>query len=1160
MLKSQTFCFPKDVKERNSTTNKEDEMQEYQKRILQYVPAEKIIPMDLKNSLLFHFLKPEFISQIHMVLVYDDNEAIIVTKDKNVYSLSYSDPDDLHTAIYPKKIKELCGKNIKTLAHSNFFILALTEEGEVYYWEFESWNLWDTYDSSGTYVPDEHIKISTPTLVPNLSEKRIVDIACGRGHSLALTSDGKVKHELENKNVVYIACDLLCNIVITDKNEIYSWGENDRNKMRNNASHCCPLRIIICSTIWDKIVKVTCGYDHTLVLTNKGDIYAWGSNHFGQIGQYDYYFIKFPEISKVNVPEMGKVLDIAALRFSSVAVGYDGTIYVWGELVYKYNDSNYNDSYLVYNYNGSKRHSKTPLPTKFSRIHDFLHAYNGWKMIYKPLTLFTNDYKYVEEVLNILESIGAAFDDPLTSDFIIQVEGQSIYVHKFILRIRCEYFKKMFQHDWSENIRSKSASLLMFTVRDKFSYIVYKAFLKYLYTGTIDLPSENALELMELADMYCEPNLKKYCIQVIKQDITLSNVAFFYDEAVVYNAKELEEFCFQFILRHMTANTLLEDIKLDMNMQAKFMQIAATQSRDTIVSISSKKSCSPEAVEKRNSETTTNIKNKMQKYEKRILQSILAERILMDLKNWPFFWLLKLEFILQIHMIMIFQQNGKAIIVTKDKNVYSFDYSSEFDDTHTTYLKKINELCGKNIKTFAHNHFLILALTEEGEVYSCNFIENKRDVSIPEESTFTQVASLREKYILDIACGYRHSLALTSDGKVYAWGENNWQNKGQINDEKIVTFISTPCQVKHELENKNVVYIACGPSFNIVITDKNEIYGWGNNDSCQISTVQSDKYYRCPRKIITISNKIVKLACGSDHTLALTNEGEIYAWGDNFYGQIGVKKLRHSGPIMVNVPEMGKVLDIAAFRNLSVAVGHNRIVYIWGKFAPDVNRINSPFPTKFSTIHDMFAYSNLDTVMYKPLTVFTNIEEILNILESVEAAFDDPLSNDFTIQVGPPIYVHKAILKIRCDYFKKMFQHDRAENIQSISDLSSVFTVSDKFSYIVYKAFLKYLYTGTIDLPSENAFDLLELANNYCEANLIKDCSQIIKKTITVSNVIFSYNKAIEYNAKELEEFCFQFALLHMTDVVLSEDYIKLDINIKDNFIRKAAKENAFRT
>jgi len=36
----------------------------------------------------------------------------------------------------------------------------------------------------------------------------------------------------------------------------------------------------------------------------------------------------------------------------------------------------------------------------------------------------------------------------------------------------------------------------------------------------------------------------------------------------------------------------------------------------------------------------------------------------------------------------------------------------------------------------------------------------------------------------------------------------------------------------------------------------------------------------------------------------------------------------------------------------------------------------------------------------------------------------------------------------------------------------------------------------------------------YCETNLKKDCSQIIKQTITVSNVAFFYNKAVEYNAK----------------------------------------------
>jgi len=128
-------------------------MQEYEKRILQCFLAEKITPMDLKHWPCFLVLKPEFITQIHMFTVYGkiyhfllyclfgyvillhtytflyilyiiiffegdcDNRVIIVTKDKNVYSLGYSEDDcwktsDIHIAPDLKKIEALCGKNI----------------------------------------------------------------------------------------------------------------------------------------------------------------------------------------------------------------------------------------------------------------------------------------------------------------------------------------------------------------------------------------------------------------------------------------------------------------------------------------------------------------------------------------------------------------------------------------------------------------------------------------------------------------------------------------------------------------------------------------------------------------------------------------------------------------------------------------------------------------------------------------------------------------------------------------------------------------------------------------------------------------------------------------------------------------------------------------
>lgn len=128
---------------------------------------------------------------------------------------------------------------------------------------------------------------------------------------------------------------------------------------------------------------------------------------------------------------------------------------------------------------------------------------------------------------------------------------------------------------------------------NEFSYTVFKAFLKYLYTDVVSLPLEEAVgklnmwisthcflfikkkkylflpaELLRLADVYCEENLKQHCIRIIKQKVCIENLHFLYDIALQYNAKvswhfdlcythvytlraifqELEHFCISIIL------------------------------------------------------------------------------------------------------------------------------------------------------------------------------------------------------------------------------------------------------------------------------------------------------------------------------------------------------------------------------------------------------------------------------------------------------------------------------------------------------------------------------------------------------------------------------------------------------------------------------------
>ncbi|GFT24725.1 RCC1 and BTB domain-containing protein 1 [Trichonephila clavipes] len=88
---------------------------------------------------------------------------------------------------------------------------------------------------------------------------------------------------------------------------------------------------------------------------------------------------------------------------------------------------------------------------------------------------------------------------------------------------------------------------------------------------------------------------------------------------------------------------------------------------------------------------------------------------------------------------------------------------------------------------------------------------------------------------------------------------------------------------------------------------------------------------------------------------------------------------------------------------------------------------------------------------------------------------------------------------------------------------------------------------------------LLDLANSYCEVQLKKHCECIIKHGITVENVAMLYAAAIKYCAKELEDFCFGFALNHLTAVAQTEAFNKLDEPTLKNFIYKAARHGAFK-
>lgn len=557
----------------------------------------------------------------------------------------------------------------------------------------------------------------------------------------------------------------------------------------------------------------------------------------------------------------------------------------------------------------------------------------------------------------------------------------------------------------------------------------------------------------------------------------------------------------------------------------------------------------------------------------------------LELRRWPIFNLLDPNFLLQIYMVLKFDYSSTSIIATKDEMVYVLDINrneqlttrcenmeyvqDNMSHRKTIYLEKMQKLCGNYIKKFLYcSKISAAALAQNGKVYFWYGVDQ----------TPFEFVELCEEFITDIACNDTYFLFLTENKNVYTYGEHYYiANENACHSADDLYTIETI----DAFIGKQVLFIACGFNFSVVITDEDKLYSWGNNEYGQLGLERTFSETPCtseqsealtreelekiksfnvfPCEIITLSNKnIYKVACGKEHTLALSKDGKLYTWGRNNYGQLGIGNLEQNfGPNLLPMAE--KIVDIATVytSDKSVALGCNAHVYIWG-FCFD-EKIVTPVNTSFSTIYDVFA-DNVPWMVYQYDVDHTNefiyVDEMSNdILKCFKTIFNDSMTSDFIIYVeNKPIYVHKIILKMRSEHFKTVLN-----KLDEEEKNSSVFR-HDGFSYVVYKAFLRYLYTGVIKLSNvEDILELLTLANAYNETELKNKCNELIKPGITIFNVMILYTSAIQRNFKDLKEYCFQF-ILKQTTTIISKFFKNLDDDIQLYLIQEIAAAEAFKT
>uniref|UniRef100_H0XH44 HECT and RLD domain containing E3 ubiquitin protein ligase 5 n=1 Tax=Otolemur garnettii TaxID=30611 RepID=H0XH44_OTOGA len=156
--------------------------------------------------------------------------------------------------------------------------------------------------------------------------------------------------------------------------------------------------------------------------------------------------------------------------------------------------------------------------------------------------------------------------------------------------------------------------------------------------------------------------------------------------------------------------------------------------------------------------------------------------------------------------------------------------------------------------------------------------------SIEHPSRFQRI--LQEKCIIQITCGDYHSLALSKGGELFAWGQNL---HGQLGLGMVFPSTPTPQRVE-TLAGVPLVQISAGEAHSMALSMAGNIYSWGKNEFGQLGLGHTTGE-ASPSLIEALDDQRVEfLTCGGSHTALLTEDGLVFTFGAGKYGQLG-----HSG-------------------------------------------------------------------------------------------------------------------------------------------------------------------------------------------------------------------------------------------------------------------------
>eukprot|EP01084_Bolivina_argentea_P309957 536202_1 len=187
-----------------------------------------------------------------------------------------------------------------------------------------------------------------------------------------------------------------------------------------------------------------------------------------------------------------------------------------------------------------------------------------------------------------------------------------------------------------------------------------------------------------------------------------------------------------------------------------------------------------------------------------------------------------------------------------------------------------------------------LVLTEDGNVWSFGY-NNQGQLGHANQktnSTPTIIEALKDEHIVQISSGSFHSAVISQKGNLFCFGNNGYGQCGLGDnwnaDILIPKKVDINKEYKEEKEPLIPSYVDCGGNHTLLLTENNFVMSWGLGNNGQLGYKAEKQKQATPKIIDVLSNKkIVKIACGGNHNLCVSEQGELYSFGAGIAGQLG---------------------------------------------------------------------------------------------------------------------------------------------------------------------------------------------------------------------------------------------------------------------------------